>query len=103
MENFKDLLQFFKLTDDFKKIDRDIPQSSGFNKENDSEHSYQLAMVSWYLATTEGKNLDIEKILKYALVHDLPEIYAGDTPLYTSDNDYLNNKKDRERNSIKKI
>lgn len=103
MENLKDLLHFFKLTDDFKKIERDIPQSFGFNKENDSEHSYQLAMVSWYLATTEGKNLDIEKILKYALVHDLPEIYAGDTPLYTSDNDYLNNKKDREINSIEKI
>lgn len=103
MKNLKDLLQFVKLTDDSKKIKRDIPQASGFDKENDSEHSYQLAMVSWYLAATEGKNLDIEKILKYSLVHDLPEIYAGDTPLYTSDNDYLNSKKDREANSVEKI
>lgn len=103
MENLKNLLQFVKLTDDFNKVERDIPQFFGFKKENDSEHSYQLAMISWYLATTEGKNLDIEKILKYSLVHDLPEIYAGDTPLYTSDNDYLNSKKDKEINSIEKI
>lgn len=103
MENLKNLLHFVKLTDDFKRIERDIPQSSGFKKENDSEHSYQLAMVSWYLATTESKKLDIEKILKYSLVHDLPEIYAGDTPLYTSDDDSLNSKKDREINAIEKI
>lgn len=103
MENLKNLLQFVKLVDDFKKVERDIPQSFSFKKENDSEHSYQLATVSWYLATTEDKNLNIEKILKYSLVHDLPEIYAGDTPLYTSDNDYLNSKKDREINSVEKI
>lgn len=103
MENLKNLLQFVKLTDDFKKIERDIPQSFNFQKENDSEHSYQLAMVSWYLATTESKDMDIGKILKYSLVHDLPEIYADDTPLYTSDNDYLNSKKEREINSIERI
>jgi putative hydrolase of HD superfamily len=103
MKNLKDLFQFLKFIDDFNKIERDIPQSSGFNKENDSEHSYQLAMVSWYLATTESNKLDTEKILKYSLVHDLPEIYAGDTPLYTSDNESLNNKKEREINAIEKI
>lgn len=103
MENLKDLLQFFKLINDFKKIEGDIPQSSSFNKENDSERSYQLAMVSWYLATTESKKLDTEKILKYSLVHDLPEIYAGDTPLYTSDDESLNSKKDRKINAIEKI
>lgn len=104
MDNLDKLLHLVKLTNDFKNIERDIPQSfSGFNKENDSEHSYQLAMISWYLATTENSNLNIEKILKYALVHDLPEVYAGDTPLYTLDEEYLNNKKDRETESILKL
>lgn len=104
MDNLEKLLRFVKLTNDFKNIERDIPQSlSGFNKENDSEHSYQLAMISWYLAITENSNLNIEKILKYALVHDLPEVYAGDTPLYTLNEEYLNNKKDRETESILKL
>lgn len=104
MDNLEKLLRFVKLTNDFKNIERDIPQSfSGFNKENDSEHSYQLAMISWYLAITENSNLNIEKILKYALVHDLPEAYAGDTPLYTLNEEYLNNKKNRETESILKL
>jgi len=103
MESLTKLLNLIKLTNDFKKIERDIPQSIGFKHENDAEHSYQLAMVSWYLATTEGNNFNIEKILKYSLVHDLPEVYAGDTPLYTSNNDNLKSKKIREADGILKL
>ena len=103
MNNIDILLNFVKFTIDFKKIKRDIPQSSSFIKENDSEHSYQLAMTSWYLANIEKSNMDIETILKYSLIHDLPEIYAGDTPLYTLNTDYFNSKKNREEKSTLKI
>ena len=60
-------------------------------------------MIAWYIATIENSGLNTEKILKYALIHDLPEVYAGDTPLYTSDDSYLKSKKEREINSILKI
>lgn len=103
MENFKKILNFIKLTNVFKQIERDIPLSQGLKLENDVEHSYQLAMVSWYIATIEDSNLNIEKILKYALIHDFPEIYAGDTPLYTANNVHLNSKIDRERESILRL
>jgi len=103
MEHLVKLLNFVKLINDFKNIERDIPQSVGFKRENDIEHSYQLAMVSWYLATVSDHHLDINKILKYALVHDLPEIYAGDTPLYTADEEQLYSKKDREIKAILKL
>lgn len=103
MENIKKLLQFVKLINDLGKVGRDIPQSFSLKKENDLEYSYQLAMVSRYLVTAEGKDLDIEKILKYSFIHDLPKTYAGDTPFYASDNDYLNSKKEREINSIERI
>ena len=102
MKNLNKLLNFVKLTNDFKKIERDIPQFSSFNRENDAEHSYQLAMIAWYIATIENSGLNTEKILKYALIHDLPEVYAGDTPLCTSDDSYLKSKKEREINSILK-
>ncbi len=103
MENLKELFDFVRMTNDFKKIDRDISSSVGLKYENDAEHSYQLAMVSWYIATIENSNLSIEKILKYALIHDLPETYAGDTPLYTSNDIHLDNKSDREKKSIAKL
>ncbi len=103
MEHLTKLLNFVKLINDFKNIERDIPQSIDFKRENDVEHSYQLAMVSWYLTMVNDNRLDINKILKYALVHDLLEVYAGDTPLYTADEDYLHNKKDREVKAVLKL
>ena len=60
-------------------------------------------MVSWCLRATENKKLNIEKILKYSLVYNLSEIYAGDAPFYTSDNDSLNSGKNREINAVERI
>ncbi len=103
MRDLNKLLNFVKFTNDFRKIERDIPQSSSFCRENDAEHSYQLAMIAWYICIVENSSLNIEKILKYALIHDLPEVYAGDTPLYTSNNNFFESKKKREELSILKI
>lgn len=49
--------------------------------ENDTEHSYNLAMTAWFLAQYFPK-LNAEKVIQYALVHDLVEVHAGDTYLY---------------------
>jgi len=46
------------------------------------EHTFELAMMCWYIAQCEGLNLNHELILKYALAHDLVEAYAGDTPAF---------------------
>lgn len=103
MENLVKILDFVKLTNIFKKIERDIPLFDGSKPENDLEHSYQLAMLSWYILSIEPNNLNIEKVFKYALIHDLSEVYAGDTPLYMSSNKYLKNKKYREQKAILRI
>lgn len=103
MENLKKALDFIKLTNDFRKIERDILLSVEQRLENDIEHSYQLTLVSWYIATIENLNLNIDKIIKYALIHDMVEAYAGDTPLYSSDKEYIQSKKDRERKSASRL
>ena len=46
-------------------------------RETDTEHSYHLAMTAWYVAQ-KYPELDSNKVLRYALVHDLVEIHAGD-------------------------
>jgi len=99
MKNLKKILDLVALTNSFRQIERDIPLSQGSKLENDAEHSYQLTVISWYIATIENNSLDINKILKYALVHDLVEVYADDTPLYTSDHTYINTKENRENNA----
>jgi putative hydrolase of HD superfamily len=103
MLNLRKLFDFVEMTNSFKKIERDIPLFGSTKLENDVEHSYQLAMVCWYIASVENIDLHIGKILKYALIHDLPEVYAGDTPLYTSNDKHLHNKADREKEAMSRL
>jgi putative hydrolase of HD superfamily len=74
------LLELQSLLIQFMEIERlvFIPDGKFKNRfENDTEHSFNLAMLAWYLS--QGyPNLDKNKIIQFALVHDLVEIYAGD-------------------------
>jgi putative hydrolase of HD superfamily len=101
--NLKKVLGFVKMTHSFRGIERDILLSKERRLENNTEHSYQLAVVSWYISEIEDFNLDIDRVIKYALIHDLVEVYAGDTPLYSSDEDFVQSKKDREKVAASRI
>ncbi len=37
-----------------------------------------MAMLAWYMISTEKLELSLEKVLCYCIVHDMPEMYAGD-------------------------
>lgn len=65
------------------------------------EHSWQLALLAWYLIETKKLPLDKEKVLMYALAHDLVETYAGDTYFY--DENAQETKQDREREAAEYI
>ena len=82
--NLDHILGFCRLLMQFQGVERygaDAPQ--GF-RENDAEHSYSLAMMAWYLITTRKLDLDLNLAIKYALAHDLVEVYAGDTHAFGS-------------------
>jgi len=53
------------------------------NPESIAEHTFRAAIMAWVLGKNK-KNFNIEKVLKIALIHDLCEIYAGDTTPYDS-------------------
>lgn len=101
--NLEKILDFVKLTQLFRGIERDIFLAKEKRLENDTEHSFQLAMVSWYIAETGELNLNLNQIIKYALIHDFVEVYAGDTPLYTSSDRFARSKKNRERKASLRI
>lgn len=48
--------------------------------ESDSDHTVMLALVACAFAERFAPSLDRGLIAQYALVHDLVEVYAGDTP-----------------------
>lgn len=57
--------------------------SDGSRLENDAEHSWHLCLLAIILSEhAKYKELDILKILKMLLIHDIVEIDAGDAYVY---------------------
>lgn len=54
------------------------PRMPDGTRESDLEHSYHLALSATELAATYFPELDVGLVARYSLVHDLPELYAGD-------------------------
>jgi len=74
-------MQFLIEIDKLKTILRQNYLSDGSRRENDSEHSWHLAMMVVVLSE-HFDGLDTLKALKMVLIHDIVEIYAGDTFAY---------------------
>jgi len=102
MNKFDRLLSFVNFLNEYRNVLRIQTVPGQERRENDVEHSYIFAMYAWYICELYKINLDVNKILKYCLVHDLVEVYAGDTGFWASDEE-KENKKVREHNSFLKI
>lgn len=89
------LIELQKLLMQFRAVQRviHIPDSET-EFENDTEHSYNLAIVAWYLSQYFPE-IDTDKVIRLALAHDLVEIHAGDTFFYAHES-VIADKKQRE-------
>ncbi len=104
MQQIEDTLKFVDFLQKFAGIVRQTPGTKNREHlETDAEHSFQLAMTCWYLTRKYNLDLNLEKVLKYALSHDLVEIYAGDTDPFKSEEKYLSSQENRELNALQKI
>lgn len=50
--------------------------------ENSAEHSWHLALYALILAEHAPKGVSADRVIRMALLHDLVEIDAGDTPIF---------------------
>jgi len=50
--------------------------------ENDAEHTWQLALMAMVLSDYSGEPVDLHRVIKMLLIHDIVEIDAGDTFAY---------------------
>lgn len=91
-----DVLQFTTLLNKFQEVERVVYLPGRDRRENDGEHSYQLAMLAWYIVERGPINLNKDLVVKYALIHDLVEVYAGDTYIYSKNHNDLESKQERE-------
>ena len=93
MDRLEQQMKFILEVDKLKNITRQTYLSSGERKENDTEHSWHLALMCALLAEHAKEEIDVQKTMLMVLIHDIVEIDAGDTYAY----DAAGNKTKRER------
>lgn len=83
-------IDFIKEIDKLKYIQRKTKLFKSDRNENDAEHSWHLALMALVLAEHSDKPIDILKVLKMVLIHDIVEIDAGDTFIYDAQKNHTN-------------
>uniref|UniRef100_UPI0035647A3D HD domain-containing protein n=1 Tax=Phaeovulum sp. TaxID=2934796 RepID=UPI0035647A3D len=58
--------------------------NDGSRRENSGEHSWHLALYALVLADQAGPGVDIARVIKMLLLHDLVEIDVGDVPIHSA-------------------
>lgn len=84
---------FFREIDKEKFIGRQTYLTGGSRKENDAEHAWHMAIMTLLLSEYANEEIDVLKTVTMLLIHDLVEVYAGDTYAY----DEVGKKSQRER------
>jgi len=99
--NLSKQVSFIKEIDKIKYIQRKTKLFNSNRPENDAEHSWHLAMMTIVLAEHSDTPIDLLKVIKMVLIHDIVEIDAGDTFIYDTQNSHTNT--DNERMAAKRI
>jgi putative hydrolase of HD superfamily len=76
-------LQFLIEADKMKSVYRQTLLMDKSREETDAEHSWHFALMAMTLYPyAADKTVNLDRVIKMALVHDLVEVYAGDTFAY---------------------
>ena len=94
-------IEFIKEIDKLKYIQRRTKLFNSDRNENDAEHSWHLAMMAIILSQHSNVPIDILKVVKMVLIHDIVEIDAGDTFIYDTVKNHTNT--DEELLAAKRI
>lgn len=81
-ERLKRQLEFILEADKMKNIFRQNIVLDRSKYENDAEHSWHFALMAMVLSEYADEKVDLLRVMKMALIHDIVEIYAGDTFAY---------------------
>ncbi|MBO7394632.1 MAG: HD domain-containing protein [Ruminococcus sp.] len=94
-------LDFMIELDKMKNLYRQTYVLHEDRKENDAEHSWHLAILAMLLSEYSDEPLDVLRVIKMVLVHDVVEIDAGDT--YCYDSEGYKSKAEREEKAAQRI
>ena len=94
-------MAFIVEIDKMKSILRQTSIIGEDRREDDAQHSWHISVMAMVLAEYSNEKVDVCKVIKMLLTHDLVEIYAGDTFCYDKTGNL--DKRDRELAAAEKI
>ena len=100
-ERLQKQLDFALEIDKEKNIFRQTHLSGHGRNENDAEHAWHMAIMSYLLREYANERVNIERVMIMCLIHDIVEIDAGDT--YAYDAEGLKTQKAREEAAKERI
>ncbi|WP_027634451.1 HD domain-containing protein [Clostridium hydrogeniformans] len=99
--NMKDIFKIISLAEKLKNELRHSWLSSG-RQESVAEHTWRMSLMAVLIEKNLSKPVNMEKLLKMIIIHDLVEAEAGDVPAF----DIMNNeelKNLKAKNELKAI
>lgn len=100
-ERLQKQISFVLELDKMKALYRQTYVLNENRKENDAEHSWHLAVMAFLLAEYSNEPVDVLKVMKMVLIHDVVEIDAGDT--YCYDEEGNRSKAEREEKAAQRL
>ena len=102
-ENAQGLVDIGKMVLTFAKVNRVTLHEDGETPESDTDHTVMVGICACALASKLYPHLDTGKVAQFALVHDLVEVYAGDTNTFNISNEKRKEKEERENRAYERI
>ena len=90
MYNLLKQIEFIREIDKIKYIFRKTKLINSDRPENDAEHSWHLAVMAMVLAEYASEPIDLAKVIKMVLIHDIVEIDSGDVFMYSTEKNHDN-------------
>lgn len=75
-------IAFLNEADKLKSVLRGTTLCDASRAENSAEHSWHLTLYALVLADQAGPEVEINRVIKMLILHDLVEIDAGDNPIF---------------------
>lgn len=91
MQAIKIILDFIVEIEKLKTVLRKTKPVGLDRYENSAEHSWHVCVTALMLKDYANQEIDINRVIKMLLIHDLGEIDAGDTIVYASQSDEVKN------------
>ena len=85
MNDIEQILSFIVEVEKLKSVTRKTKPVGLDRYENSAEHSWHVSLLALMLKDHANDEIDIDKVIRMLLIHDLGEIDAGDTIIYQSE------------------